>query len=265
MVSETVYGTLGEWVSKPLAKLPRELQSIATAYIPKWQTLTPKQRTDRAIEVDRQRGLKSKLRHDRAVRAQQAAHDPVEDAYWWDLFMDIDDKKKDIKKWEAMPEPLPSEALAKEQRLHTLRGELSALETKYKAPYPAPPVADTTSAEPQAVPVVTVVALGEPGKAVPLPLTTSDIAFCFAGLRWSEQQWKKPLGDKPKWLSSCIAIPGARGKSETRWNPVLIGAALVLYGHAGQNNIRAKFRTKPQLAPWFDAWKTYEADSCDTA
>lgn len=100
----------------------------------------------------------------------------------------------------------------------------------------------------------------EPDETGPLPLTTGDIAFCFAGLRWDEQKWKKPLGDKPKWLAVCIAIPGVRGVSETRWNPVLIGAALVRGGHAKQNSIRARFQTKPRLAEWLDAWKTYEAD-----
>ena len=104
----------------------------------------------------------------------------------------------------------------------------------------------------------------EPNKASPLPLTTGDVAFCFAGLRWGEQKWKKPLGDKPKWLAACIAIPGVRGVSETRWNPVLIGAALEHYGHAKSNSIRARFQTKSQLAPWLEAWKTYEADNFPT-
>ena len=98
------------------------------------------------------------------------------------------------------------------------------------------------------------------GNDVPLPLTTGNIAFSFDGLRWNAQQWKKPLGDKPKWLKACIAIPGVRGTSETRWNPVLIGAALVQQGHAKPNNVRAKFQTGHLLKPWLDAWKTYESD-----
>lgn len=97
----------------------------------------------------------------------------------------------------------------------------------------------------------------------PLPLTTGDIAFCFDGIRWNEQQWRKPLGDKPKWLQSCVAIPGQRGVSETRWNPVLIAAALVHNGHAQARSIRAKFQTKPLLKDWQEAWKTYEADNFD--
>jgi hypothetical protein len=96
------------------------------------------------------------------------------------------------------------------------------------------------------------------------PLTTGDIAFCFAGLRWDEQGWKKPLGDKPKWLSECVAIPGQRGVSEARWNPVLIGAALVHQGHVEARKVRVRFQTVDLLKPWFDAWKTYEADNFDT-
>lgn len=97
----------------------------------------------------------------------------------------------------------------------------------------------------------------------PAPLTTGDIAHSFDGLRWSESQWKKPLGDRPKWLSACVAIPGQRGVSETRWNPVLIGAALYQLGHVSARSIRARFQTVHTLKPWLDAWKTYEADYCD--
>ena len=98
----------------------------------------------------------------------------------------------------------------------------------------------------------------------PPPLTTGEIAFSFAGLRWDQEHWKKPLGDKPKWLAACIATPGQRGVTETRWNPVLIGAALVRAGHAKPNSVRAKFQTQPLLIAWLDAWKTYEADHIES-
>jgi hypothetical protein len=107
----------------------------------------------------------------------------------------------------------------------------------------------------------------EPDKAGPLPLTTSDIAHCFAGLKWeTEQAWKKPLGDIPKWLKPCIAIPGVRGASETRWNPVSIGAALVRSGEK-LNSVRGRFQSSRfthLLGPWLEEWKTYEADNFDT-
>ena len=104
----------------------------------------------------------------------------------------------------------------------------------------------------------------EPFNNAPTPLTTGDIAYCFDGLRWSDMEWRKPLGDKPKWLSECVVIPGQRGVSETRWNPVLIGAALLQQGHVSDRNVRAKFQTVDLLKPWLDAWKTYEADNLDT-
>lgn len=98
----------------------------------------------------------------------------------------------------------------------------------------------------------------------PAPLTTGDIAHSFAGLRWDESGWKKPLGDKPKWLAGCVVIPGQKGVSERRWNPVFIGAALVQQGHVKARNVRAKFQTVDLLRPWLDVWKTYEADNFDS-
>lgn len=130
--------------------------------------------------------------------------------------------------------------------------DVHALADEYTTP-------EANQAEPQAARVVV-----ESGNNGPLPLTTGDIAFCFDGIRWNEQQWRKPLGDKPKWLQSCVAIPGQRGVSETRWNPVLIAAALVHDGHAQARSIRAKFQTKPLLKDWLEAWKTYEADNFGT-
>jgi hypothetical protein len=94
----------------------------------------------------------------------------------------------------------------------------------------------------------------------PLPLTSGDIAFCFDGLHWDEQTWKKSLAKKPKWLAGSVAIPGQQGRTETRWNPVHIGAALVQKGHVKPRSVWAKFQIQQQLRPWFDAWKTYAAD-----
>ncbi len=120
------------------------------------------------------------------------------------------------------------------------------------------------SAHSTAVPVVAESASNAPLDA-PQPVTTGDVAHAFDGLRrWNEKAWKDTLGSPPKWLEACIALRGERGKRETRWNPVLIGAALVHNGHAKANSIRARFQTKPQLQDWLEAWKTYEADNFDT-
>jgi len=98
-----------------------------------------------------------------------------------------------------------------------------------------------------------------------MPLTTGEIAFCFDGLGWDEAGWRRPLGDKPKWIRPCVAIPGVQGKMETRWNPVSIGGALVQQDKASVRNVRARFQSKPRLKEWLDAWKTYEADNFESA
>lgn len=135
--------------------------------------------------------------------------------------------------------------------------DVHALADEYTAP-------EAAQAEPQEAPVVADSASNAPLDAPP-PVPTGDVAHAFDGLRrWNEKAWKDTLGSPPKWLEACIALRGERGKRETRWNPVLIGAALVHNGHAKANSIRARFQTKPQLQDWLEAWKTYEADNFDT-
>lgn len=107
----------------------------------------------------------------------------------------------------------------------------------------------------------------EHAKAGPSPLTTGDIAFCFAGLRDNtEKEWKDLIGKGRDWLERCLVQPGTRGRggAPKLWNPVCIGAALVRDGHEKPNSVRAKFQTVHLLQPWLEAWKTYEADNFDT-
>lgn len=143
------------------------------------------------------------------------------------------------KSWEAF-------SVECESRAHAYDALLQSQATQ---PRPTP-VADSASNAPE---------------AEPPPVATGDVAYAFDGLRqWNEKAWKDTLGSPPKWLEACIALRGERGKRETRWNPVLIGAALVHNGHTKPNSIRARFQTKPQLKDWLEAWKTYEADNFDT-
>lgn len=75
---------------------------------------------------------------DEIERQHAAMHDPEtegERLHYWQLLCLIGDKEAEIEKWEAMPEPLPSEATAKEQRLQVLRAELSELQTTFEKPY----------------------------------------------------------------------------------------------------------------------------------
>lgn len=96
----------------------------------------------------------------------------------------------------------------------------------------------------------------------PHPVTSKEIAHSFEGLKWpSPKKWMKPLGDKPEWLAACVATPGQQGVSQTLWNPVLIGAALIRRNEANANQVRGRFQTKSSLRPWLEAWNDYEADN----
>jgi hypothetical protein len=187
MIYETVYGKLGKWVGKPLAKLPHDLRHIANAYITQWQTLTPKQRTDRAIEVDRQRGLKLKLRYDRALRAENAAQlDPENRLAQVNAGRLLDQ----IERWEALQDGIASNLLAKEKRLPELYGELAALEAQFKAPYPALLVVDATPPEPQAGAVVAVDAL-EAQAMTPDPERRLALLRTLGGsAKYFQDKWK---------------------------------------------------------------------------
>lgn len=101
-----------------------------------------------------------------------------------------------------------------------------------------------------------------PQTAICLPgLSTSDIAHCFAGLHWeTEEQWKKPLGDKPKWLAVCITMRGQRGGIETHWDPVRLGAALARDKGIRVKTVRARFQTNHLLKPYLSAWSAYEEE-----
>ena len=127
----------------------------------------------------------------------------------------------------------------------------------------APTAAGTTA--PAAAELVALVADVAPmADDSPPPLKTSDIAFCFGGLGWSEDKWKKPLGDKPNWLSGGVAKSAVRGVSETMWDPVHVGAGLLHHKRVSVNSVRARFQSQPLLKPWLESWKTYEAEYIDT-
>ncbi len=103
----------------------------------------------------------------------------------------------------------------------------------------------------------------------PLPLSTLDIAHCFADLYWSEDKWKTNLGKKPKWLAEhCLAAAGKQGGNgggiEIRWYPVCIGAALANTKKVPARSIRARFQTNPLLAKWLEAWRNHESQHLAT-
>lgn len=159
MDKDTVFGNLQGSFDKPLEALTKESRDIATAYIPDWQVLSREQRITKAEQVDKLRVDESKARFEKAERELHApSRNQIEDKYWWDLRALIGDKERELAKWDAMPEPLPSEAHIKEQKLIALRDELGALEAQYKAPYPA---TLTALAQTKLEPVMTANAGGE--------------------------------------------------------------------------------------------------------
>lgn len=169
-------------------------------------------------------------------------------------FNEYEAAKELLAKWTAAdPRGTPTEMALCDEKLANAQQNFDSIEAKFRAFR-----GDFGDADQAALPSIS------SSINSPTPLTTSDVAHSFSGLHWpSEDAWKKPLGDQPKWLRGCIAIPGSRGRSETRWNPVLIGGALVHGGHARVNSVRAKFQTMPQLQPWLETWKAYEADNFD--
>ena len=186
----------------------------------------------------------------RLERARQAiASDGAAFASAWDVWEKVDElevERTNVKSWLTHSRQSKAEKMSELERIDA---EIAALIGDKPAQTAATPA-----------PVLAV----EPASDGPAPLTTGNIAYCFDGLHWNESEWKKPLGDKPKWLSKCVAIPGQQGVSETRWSPVLIGAELVRQGHVKARSMRSKFQTVELLKPWLDEWKTYEADNLDT-
>lgn|GEM_PF-3992982 len=170
-----------------------------------------------------------------------------------DHFAEVSDLEQKKRYWIARSDTTASDAAVRESKLVPIQKRLDELTEDRKR------LRGDFGDLPQAVGPITSTCVNSP-----TPLTTSDVAHCFAGLHWpTADAWKKPLGDKPKWLRDCVVIRGSQGRSETRWNPVLIGAALVRNGHAKPNSVRAKFQTVALLRPWLEAWKTYEADNLD--
>lgn len=97
----------------------------------------------------------------------------------------------------------------------------------------------------------------------PEPLTTTEIAECFNGLaRRNTRGWKDILGKKPKWIEMCLVTHGSRGGSrggrERRWNPVMLGLALVKASKAKRSSVRGRFQVRPELDSWKDEWMKAE-------
>lgn len=102
-----------------------------------------------------------------------------------------------------------------------------------------------------------------PPARTPDPLTTTEIAECFNGLAGRDTRgWKDFLGKMPKWIEMCLVTHGSRGGSrggrERRWNPVMLGLALVKASKAKRSSVRGRFQVRPELDSWKDEWMKAE-------
>lgn len=94
-------------------------------------------------------------------------------------------------------------------------------------------------------------------------LPTAEIAHCFAGLQYTEEGWRKPLGDGRQWLGDALAERGAR-PNPSLWWPVKFAAAIHKKFGIAPHRLRGRFQSKPALRPWLEAWLDYEAANIDT-
>ncbi len=93
-------------------------------------------------------------------------------------------------------------------------------------------------------------------------IRTTALAVAFEGLYWDHEGWKANLGKTPKWLKGCVVSPGAQGRAETLWNPVLVGAMLVAKKHVPAHRVRARFQSDRNLkANWLVLWREFEAEN----
>jgi hypothetical protein len=126
----SVAQALAQWFDKQLTAMPDEPRRVAEAYIPKWSELSDVQRTDRALEIDRQRNIKAQIKLASANRGnERRKSDPAaikEDSLLFADFSAIDDIEREIREIELMPASIPSEQEAKNRLLADARQRLVA-------------------------------------------------------------------------------------------------------------------------------------------
>ena len=91
----------------------------------------------------------------------------------------------------------------------------------------------------------------------PEPLTTGDMAALLAGIERTEEQWRKRLASRPKWVSGARVSSGAPGRASALWNPVAIALLLESRG-APRSKLNAIFR-HPVASHWLNEWEQAKA------
>ncbi len=114
----------------------------------------------------------------------------------------------------------------------------------------APPVEASSLARAQTATPAPVVAASDG----PAPLTTNQIAVCFAGFHdWDHDKWKQNLQSPSPWLLKCQQRPGSQGGCEGTWFPLLIAEALdKKHPKKIRLALHARFKKQEPLKPWFE-------------
>ena len=104
MQYKTVTEALRGFFRKALNKLPNERRAVAEYYIPKWPTMSESQRQERALEIDRQRELKQKIKINKIERiGTPPPGSAADDDYAW-AFAEFASKTENA----APPSPAPA-------------------------------------------------------------------------------------------------------------------------------------------------------------
>ena len=103
-------------------------------------------------------------------------------------------------------------------------------------------------------------------KVGPWPLTTNEVANCFAGFReWDVKRWKRELGSPDKWLQACQQSKGkpGRGCQESTWWPVKIAMSLASQDPKLARGLQARFKRFDKLRPWLEELEINTPDNSD--
>lgn len=86
----------------------------------------------------------------------------------------------------------------------------------------------------------------------PKPLDTRTLADALDGIEDRRaDEWRRLLGDAPKWAMLARVSPGVRGRAAATWNPVALAHALTRRG-VTQAQIARLFRERVELEAWRD-------------
>ena len=94
-------------------------------------------------------------------------------------------------------------------------------------------------------------------------ISTTEMAYAFSGLKWTEQQWKHQLGSgSQNWLKNARITKGLRGKQTggvripSTWNPLEIASVLAQENYSILK-ITKSFKSSPKMLDWLDEWEEY--------